>query len=301
MKTLILFITINFLTFFSICQKQETLHSFNSRFKGKVDFKNYNEQTLHPFISPSSGRVGFKDNMDHIIIPALYDSGGNYDDINLYIVTKKGGKKSSVERSGLFNNKGQLLIGFENKYELIGLSSYKFGYIKVIKKGKWGYINIKNEIKIPIAYDFLGDIDGSKIIAAKRNKYGLIDTLQNVIIDFKFDDLSNFSGPQSDNHRYAQVEIRNKYGFIDETGKIVIPCKYEFSYSFNNDFAVVKFNGKQGVINIKGETIIPFKYDNIMKDYDLKMIKASIEGESNIFYLYDFKGNFIKKTIIKSE
>lgn len=277
MKTIILLTPIIFISFFSICQEEEILYPFNS---------------------PYSGAIGFMNSKDEVIIPAIYHSGGTFQDVNLYIVSKKTDKKA-IQHFGLYNNKGELVIGFENKYELISLSNYNNGYILVIKDGKWGYINIKNEVKIPIEYDYLGDVLDGKIIASKNKKFGLIDTLQNVIIDFQFDHLSNFSETQSDNHRYAEVEIKEKHGFINEAGNIIIPCKYDYTYPFYNDFAIVKINEKVGVINLKGETIIPLIYDSIRIDYDSNILKASNEADPTLLYLYDYKGKFIRKKILK--
>jgi hypothetical protein len=279
MKTIIFLATIIFLTFFSFSQEEEILYPFNSSY---------------------SGKVGYMNSKDEIIIPALYDSGKTFDDFNLYIVTKNI-ENSDVEYCALFDNKGQLLIGFENHYELINLSSYKLGYILVMKEGKWGYVNIKNEIKIPFNYDYLGDILSGTIIASKKEKFGIIDTLQKVIIDFKFDELSEFSQFHSDNHSYASVKIGKKSGVIDETGKIVIPCIYDFAFYLSNGLTKVGIGNKLGVVNLNNQIIVPIKYDHIGFDDENECFEASNESRPEIIFLYDYKGKFKGKRIVEFE
>lgn len=279
MKTTFFLISTIFFTFISLSQEEEVLFPFNS---------------------PYSGKVGYMNSKDEIIVPAIYDSGNYLDDFNLYIVTKKD-ENSSVEHFGLLNNKGKLLIGFENQYELLELSSYKIGYILVVKEGKWGYVNMKNEVKIPLDYDYLGDILSGTIIASKKEKFGLIDTLQKVIIDFKFDELSEFSPFHSDNHKYASVKIGKKSGVIDETGKIVIPCIYDFALYLSNGHTKVGIGNKLGVVNLNNQIIVPIIYDHIGFDYENECFEASNEYRPEIIFLYDYKGKFMGKRIVEFE
>lgn len=57
-------------------------------------------------------------------------------------------------------------------------------------------------------------------------------------------------------------EKNGKYGFVDEKGNIVVDYKYDDATEFNKyGFAGVKSNGVWGAINIKGEEIIKPKYN----------------------------------------
>jgi len=81
--------------------------------------------------------------------------------------------------------------------------------------------------------------EGLAVCKGKNNfgelKYGYIDTLNNLAIDFKF---SYQPGNFSDG--LALVENKeNKWGYIDKLGNMVIQCEYDKAYSFSNGTALV--------------------------------------------------------------
>ncbi len=54
-----------------------------------------------------------------------------------------------------------------------------------------------------------------------------------------------------------------KYGLIDTTGKIILNTKYDFISDFESIITVVVLNEKQGLINNKGVELLPCTFDNI--------------------------------------
>jgi len=61
----------------------------------------------------------------------------------------------------------------------------------------------------------------------------------------------------------VSVKLNGKMGFINTKNEVVIPFKYDDAFAFaDNGFAKVELNGKWGLINEKGEVVIPLKYDN---------------------------------------
>ena len=64
------------------------------------------------------------------------------------------------------------------------------------------------------------------------------------------------------NNSLYTKEKNGKYGFVDEKGNVVVDYKYDDATEFNKyGFAGVKINGVWGAINIKGEVVIEPKYN----------------------------------------
>ena len=61
--------------------------------------------------------------------------------------------------------------------------------------------------------------DGIKV--KKNGKWGLVVTNGDIIVPFKYDDISSFS------ENMAGVKLDGKWGYIDTTGEVVIPTKYD--------------------------------------------------------------------------
>lgn len=121
---------------------------------------------------------------------------------------------------------------------------------------------------------------GQKIISYEENeKYGLKDSVGNIIVTPKYDEIYQFYGSLA-SVRVGDYET-GKWGFIDTTGKEVIPLKYDHAFPFRNKYAVVtrisyqktiddrtgkpirtKIH-KYGVIDTKGKKIVSLKYELI--------------------------------------
>jgi hypothetical protein len=90
-------------------------------------------------------------------------------------------------------------------------------FIKLLVKlnDKWGIINNKNEIVLPIIYDTiaLGNYYSLSAIIVLNGKYGYIDSSGNIIIKPKYKSAGHFS------NGVAKVKAAdNKFGYIDIEG-----------------------------------------------------------------------------------
>ena len=107
---------------------------------------------------------------------------------------------------------------WRKKYDYVGY--FREGLATVKLNGKWGSINKKGEIVIPLKYDQIGDF----------------------------------------HEGLAIVELNGKWGFINTEGQEVISIKYDFVGSFFEGLVQVKFNGKYGFVNTKGVEVVQPKY-----------------------------------------
>ena len=176
------------------------------------------------------------------------------------------------------------------------LSDFENGFASIIDKdGKYGVINRKGEIIVPVEYDFIfqyGDDSESDMFTVEMgDKLVFYDTLGNQVLKPYYDyESHNFFS-----EGLAVVSRNNKYGFINLNCKEVIKLQYDSAYSFSEGLAAVCLNGKWGFINKRNKVVIPFQYDDVNTFYDgLAAVKlngkygfVNKEGKQVIDFKYD--------------
>lgn len=162
-------------------------------------------------------------------------------------------------------------------------------------------------------------IENNRFIARKNNKYGVTDSLKNIIIPFKYDFIeyqnrrliirkNKLNGLFSvDNEELIPVEFEfilprkndrfilwrksSLNGLCDNNGTIVIPINYKQLYSTENDDFYITENEKNlnGVYDINGVNIIPEEYK--FYTIDNYRIFATKNSKSQIIDLLNSKNN----------
>lgn len=174
------------------------------------------------------------------------------------------------------------------------------GIALAMLNGKYGYVNRKKEIIVPVKYEntdifgipttisvgdyyhdtisYKGDWKGIAMSVQRDGKWGFANKEGKEIVPCKFDIVESYI---SKSDSLLPVGLNDQYGFIDLSGNIVIPLFYEYAGKFSRDVAPVVKNGKLGFININGDIIIDFIYD---PKYVMHHGKARI---NNNFWLND--------------
>jgi len=150
-------------------------------------------------------------------------------------------------------------------------SVYEFhnGYAKVnpITNKKYGFINSKNELKIPAIYTVTRNFSEGLVAVSQEGKWGAVDTLGEVVIPLKYQALGDFS------EDVAKVLGGNyKWGFVDRKGNEIVNFQYKRADRFQNGLARVQKDTKWGYIDKEGEIIIPMIYknaSNFLRNYAL--------------------------------
>lgn len=234
------------------------------------------------------------------------------------------------------NNKYEYVYAFENNYAVFRTFDKKMGIIdsmenviikpvfsfihnikelkklfeagnEINNKFKRGFIDLKGKIKIPIIYDDVFYEEKGLIRVSKDNKSGVLDTLNNIILPTKFDNISfdndliiaeikgiyclyDFKGKQISVLQFSKISkfTNNKAivtyknrsnSIIDNQVNIILkPIKgYSFERVLNDNLFLIKdkLNSKEGIINSKGEFIVKCKYDEI------KQVKSLFIAKSN--------------------
>ncbi len=135
--------------------------------------------------------------------------------------------------------------------------------------GKWGVINKKGEVVIPLVYQEGTDISNGVIVAKKDSKWGIMDITGKILLPFEYD----YMKPEQTTKTKVLLvrkgeEPNRKYGFIDYNGKILVPIEYDIikfvpmSISNGSRHFNMKKDGKFGLYGLdEGKFITDVKYD----------------------------------------
>jgi len=123
--------------------------------------------------------------------------------------------------------------------------------------GKFGLVSQAEEL-IPCNYDGVSFMEytDNKIIRVykKDEKYGLIDTLGQLRVDLKYDEIGSFY-----ENRLA-VKFNGNWGFVNKDGQEVIPCRFGKVGNFSDGWAAAKIGNDWGYIDKMGDVQVDFNY-----------------------------------------
>jgi hypothetical protein len=104
--------------------------------------------------------------------------------------------------------------------------------------GLFGFLNKSGEMVIPPLCEGL-DIQFSEdrcaVLSKNKGKYGFIDPLGNLVIDYRFNTVEHFS----DGLSVIQYEEDGKYGYVDKNGDVAIEPIFDQAESFEHGLAEV--------------------------------------------------------------
>lgn len=186
-------------------------------------------------------KMGIKTDEGQIIIPAVYDYVAIPSD-NLFTVTEAG-------YTAYFDTDGNVVLSFSNLYESYG--NFTEGLARVMRNGKWGFINREGVEVIPPRFHFADEFaEGRSIVRNEQDLHGAIDTRGNLVIDYRFPALTGFV------KGYAKFGDLKTWGLIDASGNIVVPQIYvSIGQVYRNKVTVQVLEGdeyKEGELTIGG-------------------------------------------------
>ena len=160
---------------------------------------------------------------------------------NNFFIAKKN------EKYGVISSNGDLEIDF--KYEEMKYSKLAGVLIAKKENNQYDLYDSSMNLKLTVNSVEMND-DYMEVQLAGETKY----------YNFKFEE-KDIKSIFINNSLYIS-EKNGKYGFVDEKGNVVVDYKYDDATEYNKyGFAGVKINGVWGAINIKGEEIVEPKYN----------------------------------------
>jgi len=111
----------------------------------------------------------------------------------------------------------------------------------VQSKGKWGVVNQRNQILIPVEFtDFDFRKDGNFFFASKKDKWGIVSLKEGVLLDAKYDDVTVM--PDGN----FLVKNKNKLGIMGRSGREIAPIKFDrVNFNSNQNFIELIDNAGQ--------------------------------------------------------
>ena len=162
-------------------------------------------------------------------------------------------------------NTGRIVIDAEaNNYCKAWVFSE--GLAAVMKDGKIGFINAKNEVVIPFQFDYSDECrmydfgylfhNGYCIMTNTDGDLGLIDKSGNWVVEPSYDEIwtPNKSG-------YRVIVKDNKHGVLNADCAVVYPAEYGYISILSDGFMLTK-GGKQWQVDFEGNTVQPFMFDS---------------------------------------
>ncbi|MBQ3609292.1 MAG: WG repeat-containing protein [Bacteroidaceae bacterium] len=169
------------------------------------------------------------------------------------------------------------------------------GLAAVLKDGKLGFINAKNEMAIPFQYDYsthckMCDFGylfhgGYCIMTNKEGYLGLIDTSGKWMIEPTYDEIW---APHNSGYRIVIKDSR--CGVLDSKCNVVYPAVYEYVEIVSDGFVLTQ-EGRMWKVDKEGNIVHPFMFDST---YSLEYPKGYDEMGNIVFVLADY----VKYTVL---
>ena len=172
--------------------------------------------------------------------------------------------------------------------------SYHFdsGYATVQHHGRFGVIDKKGKIIIPIIWKWAGTfMSGLSMVQSigPDSRTGFMNVANQLVIPLKYENCTlGFKDG------IAGVKLNGKWGYIDPNDRIILPFIYDEVKIFYNDLGIVKQKNKYGVVDKNGNLIIPVKYSWITQLTSEKMFVVELKDKWGAF---DEKGGIITEPI----
>lgn len=248
----------------------------------------------------TKGKWGFVNSSGSVIVKHQLDAASYFDFDGIAIV-KKNNLYGFLQKDGTLGKCKYTSIQreSENIYKVSIGGKNKDGQLE---GAKWGYVDSKEQILIPIAYDMIYPFQNEEAYVMKGKKTGMINRQGNLVFPLKYTAIGLF-----DSHGYTWANSGGKllgnkiqggkWGIVSKNGSVVVPVKYKSVGTFlptEKQDSVIQYNtasnscvnyslftslneslapyywfsnvenGKEaGVIDRSGKTIIASKYDDI--------------------------------------
>lgn len=234
------------------------------------------------------GKYGYlQQNGDYLLAP-LYEEASSMmknaavnDGEEWYIINTAGFKvartSKPVDYMGILIG-GKIPVAKDGKYAYVTsslsipeelpydyASNFKNGVAAVKKGEKWALINTEEEqitdfVFEDIVLDEFNTCCNESVVFAKYNgKYYLVNPQGEKITEQGFDDAASFAGGG-----LAAVCVNGKWGFVDSTGQMTIEPQYDAAKSFNIGLGAICVDGKWGYINSNGTVRIQCQFEDCL-------------------------------------
>lgn len=172
--------------------------------------------------------------------------------------------------------------GLSNIAQRTDLHESKFGRDVVTDGYKFGFMNKRGEVIIPIEFDDADDFINGYARFRQGTRFGIIDSNGNIILKPTYANIGRFF------EDLAVVDAGGRYGYINKEGAEVIKPQFEYALDFSEGLAAVRAEGKYGFINTKGEIAIKPQFEAV-RPFSEGLAAVRVNGKWGFI---DTKGKF---------
>lgn len=227
-------------------------------YNGSIEF--YENLIFVSKVDDNNNKYGFLDKSGYTSIPFIFEKIDNCKFVNGECLVKKEGKYQIINKNGIE------LYSFESQIKNEYFSNEKIiSCVENDNKKTYGLIDKNNKWIIPPIYEDISCFENNQAIVFQNNRYGIIDTIGNIILPINFDEITkvckkgilylcrdkntktfyNYKGEKLSNENtqhikskedgnfYPYRDIYNKWGYLNINGYIHIPAQYDFVEPFS--------------------------------------------------------------------
>ncbi|AYB34711.1 WG repeat-containing protein [Chryseolinea soli] len=196
------------------------------------------------------GKAGMIDGTGKEVIPTKYDALGHAFGYGVdYIRNNK--------KYGLISKDGVELAS--PQYDSMTVDyAWRENRIGVRLNGKWGFIDLEGNLKVPCRYDAVEEFQEGHALVTLNTKKGFVNREGVEIIPPVYDEATTF-------YRYAAAVKRDgKWGFVNEKGEVLGKIEYQSVGEFRFDkFAAVELDGHWGMVDTEGNVVVPLRFSSV--------------------------------------
>ena len=258
-----------------------------------------------------NGKQGVYNNKGSKIIPTIYDRIDLKEGYFMCHILKCQGSYHSyqereIKSTNKYNLRGEQLLALNEQQTFVVPAKYDLAYpsvnglIIVIKEGKWGMINMLNDVIVEPQYSIIDALDSSFVRVGKSEednqiyfredrwyiknaKYGLIDTTGEVVLPLQYEHIELWD------NGYYYVENGTIHQILTPCLKVAIDLQGKGCKKLNNRYIIVNETSNNyycSLIDFHGNEIIPgnFSEIEILDNVFFKVIfyKSQYHGDSRI-------------------
>jgi hypothetical protein len=202
-----------------------------------------------------AGKYGYCDTLCKIIIPCKYDIARNFSGGMAPVAIKF---KDGSYKWYLINKEGEIIYNLDYEYPEEFLYNRSIVMMKYGENRKFGAINRKGELVIPLNFNNIYNFSEGYAAASfnVKNEYGnetevfgYIDTMGNIINKINLNEANSFT------NGYGLAKYQNKYIFINKKGEHAFSDSFDYARDFQQGFAIVKKGKSWSYLDTCGQLI----------------------------------------------
>lgn len=191
------------------------------------------------------------------------------------------------------------------------IAAEKLTYFPVYEEEKYGFIDAKGNLQIPIRYDsvaadyFCEGVKEAFILVYKDGKISAIDKTGKAILDYSYSNIEQLE------EGLLMVEREGRQGLYHQAGFEILAPNYDLIDLLEDTFLQVTLAGKTGLTTLNGRKLTPLEYDAISSPgerllifrrndkFALMSYDKLLSGKDTALYFNYDKVEWIKKGYIK--